>query len=50
MSTAGPLLALEDEAPLVAVTSFLIVTSSSPIRQDFLVGDPHSTDTAFFVT
>ena len=46
MSMAGPLLALEDEAPLVAVTSCLIVTSSSPIRQNFSGGRSHSCDTA----
>ena len=38
VSMAGPLLALEDEAPLVAVMSCFIVTSSSP--RISLVGDP----------
>ena len=42
----GPLLALEDEAPLVAVTSCLSVTSSSSIRQNFSGGPSHSSDTA----
>ena len=46
MSMAGPLLALEDEAPLVAVISCFTVTSSSPIRQKFSGGRPHSSDTA----
>ena len=43
---AGPLLALEDEAPLVAVISCFIVTSSSPIRQNFSGGRSHSSDPA----
>ena len=43
---AGPLLALEDEAPLVAVMSCFIVTSFSPIRQNFSGGRSHSSDTA----
>ena len=43
---AGPLLALEDEAPLVAVMSCFIVISSSPIRQNFSGGQSHSSDTA----
>ena len=46
VSMAGPLLALEDEAPHVAVMSCLIVTSSSPIRQNSSGGRSHSSDTA----
>ena len=40
MSMAGPLPALEDEAPLVSLMFCLIVTSSSPIRQNFSGGIP----------
>ena len=46
VSMAGPLLALEDEAPLVAVMSCFIVSSFSPIRQNFSGERSHSSDTA----